>query len=172
MLIGAAVALYPRLLPSSGVSGVDITISKSLAGLMRYASVCWGGLSGCAWQLFTLSSCIACFASRSRSRAVNMEIDKSKLWRTRVCRTPRPVLHGCVRNSPQESPQYSLGRNCYGNERASSQGSSQYGGRSSRVTVWAVCVKGMPGYLIGLNSSEGEKPLRVSARGAVFSACS
>ena len=29
MLIGAAVALYPRLLPSSGDSGLDITISKA-----------------------------------------------------------------------------------------------------------------------------------------------
>jgi cytochrome d ubiquinol oxidase subunit II len=32
MLIGAAVALYPRLLPSSGDSGLDITISKAVAG--------------------------------------------------------------------------------------------------------------------------------------------
>jgi cytochrome d ubiquinol oxidase subunit II len=32
MLIGAAVALYPRLLPSSEDSGLDITISKAVAG--------------------------------------------------------------------------------------------------------------------------------------------
>jgi cytochrome bd ubiquinol oxidase subunit II len=32
MLIGAAVALYPRLLPSSGDSGRDITIEKALSG--------------------------------------------------------------------------------------------------------------------------------------------
>jgi cytochrome bd ubiquinol oxidase subunit II len=44
MLIGAAVALYPRLLPSSDDSGLDITISKALAGpyALRVGLWWWG----------------------------------------------------------------------------------------------------------------------------------
>jgi cytochrome bd ubiquinol oxidase subunit II len=43
MLIGAAVALYPRLLPSSEDSALDITISKALSGpyALRVGLVWW-----------------------------------------------------------------------------------------------------------------------------------
>lgn len=44
MLIGAAVALYPRLLPSSDESGPDITVANALAGphTLRVGLVWWG----------------------------------------------------------------------------------------------------------------------------------
>jgi cytochrome d ubiquinol oxidase subunit II len=43
MLVGAAVALYPRLLPSSDNSGRDITVAKALSGphTLRVGLVWW-----------------------------------------------------------------------------------------------------------------------------------
>jgi cytochrome bd ubiquinol oxidase subunit II len=44
MLVGAAVALYPRLLPSSGDASYDITIEKSLSGphTLQVGLIWWG----------------------------------------------------------------------------------------------------------------------------------
>jgi cytochrome d ubiquinol oxidase subunit II len=43
MLVGAAIALYPRLLPSSSDAGRDITIQKALSGphTLRVGLVWW-----------------------------------------------------------------------------------------------------------------------------------
>jgi cytochrome bd ubiquinol oxidase subunit II len=43
MLVGAATALYPRLLPSSGDASRDITIQKALSGphALRVGLVWW-----------------------------------------------------------------------------------------------------------------------------------
>jgi cytochrome d ubiquinol oxidase subunit II len=43
MLVGAAISLYPRLLPSSGYLGHDITVQNALSGpyAMRVGLIWW-----------------------------------------------------------------------------------------------------------------------------------
>ena len=78
MLIGSAVALYPRFLPSSGDSGLDITVSKAVAepyalgvGLLWWAF-------GMYLAVIYLVVMYRMSAARSRLRAVNTGIDRSE----------------------------------------------------------------------------------------------
>ena len=68
MLVGAAGALYPRLLPSSNDPALDITV-QNFPGRTRCEWNLYGGGWAWFWRLSTSPSSIACFAVRYRSTA-------------------------------------------------------------------------------------------------------
>lgn len=95
MLVGAGVALYPRLLPSSDVPGLDITVAKAVAGPYTVRVGLWWWAFGMCLAVAYLVIVYRMFGARPQQRAMHTEIDIDNVVRARAERNFASWLASC-----------------------------------------------------------------------------